>query len=1176
MQILADLRSLQDPAYAGRGIGSHAAFLLEWLRGRPVARDGIVGLVDPKLGPLSIEHAALCDRIRPAFSCDRLDEPSMFLSLSALTHDSLLPSALLDRRHILPIAVMYDFIPLAFPDRYLADRDTLLRYAAAFKWLEAFRAFLAISDDCGAEIVRRLGVPPDRVSVTGVALREVFASRFGTQAAPPGRPTGAADETILVVGGADPRKNLETVVAAHARIVAEGRPDLQLIVAGCYPEAWQQRVRKDSHERIGRAADIRFLDHVSDEELAAWHAHARATVTASRAEGFSMPVIESIASGGVSLVSDIPVHRELIDQPEAMFRPDDSHDLASKLGAILRFPSLRDRLRDGQRPVAGRFLPEAVGRRVEAALDRQVESFVTAHRRSPRTRRPAIALVTPFPPDRSGVADYSKKCVESLARFVDVDVYTDAHEPTADPAVREFHPISAAAWLRPDYDAVIAVAGNSHYHMKILDLHRKYGGPCIVHDNRLAELTACQKGEEHLRRMAEHSLGRAVAVEEVRCWLSDPGSLPTLFYDEMLERAEPLFVHSAGIRSHTARFYGVDAVHLPFCVYRDFHALEVSAVAKRSARDALGIPHDRLVVISLGIVDAVKNLRKCVEAIAQIGERGMPAHLYFVGECPSSARKALSTLAAVAGVTDRVHVSADWISEDDYRRFIAAADAGIQLRSHYYGGISGALTDCIAAGLPTAANEDLALALDAPAYVARVPDRPDAGQVADALAACIAHGADRRRHEHERLAFCRDHSFDTYARRLLTHLLGPSPAWALPVTSLPAPPATPRRIERMLVDATLASRSPGGSGVHRVVTRTWQEIERLAAQRGFKATQVIARDGDFFAAGESEPVAFGAEDVLLLPDAYWACGEVWPAVERARAAGAASVPVVYDLIPMQHPAIYGADGAAMFRRYLAAVVAHADLIVTISETVARDLAAETSAVRFPRRAPEIVPWRLGCDLPDAGGVVRPDVRALFDGRQPDSPFLVVGAIEPRKNHGLVLDAFERLWENPATSHVRLAIVGRAGFKSEPTLKRIKSDPRYGSHLFLLSDLDDTEIDHAYRNARAVVFASIAEGFGLPIVEALRHGQTVIASDLPIHREVGGVACDYFDVAAPGRLADAVARHEERHRSVAAAHRLGPEPATWATAAARLIDAIGERLDLEGLQTLEHAPGRTAA
>jgi len=1178
MHILADIRALQDPAYARRGIGSHAAFLLRAVREHPVAAAGIIGLVDPRLGPLPAEHRNLCHTLRPAFVHDRIDEPAVFLSLSPLTHDSLPPARLLDRPHILALAAVYDFIPLEFPDRYLAGRDALMAYAASVKWLEAFQAFLPISEHCGAEVVRRVGVAPERVSVTGVALREAFARRLHGETPPSARPAGAAEETILFVGGPDPRKNLETVVAAHAALVTAGRPDLQLVVGGGYPEAWQQQVRKESRDRTGLTTDIRFLSHVSDEELAAWHAHARATVTASQTEGFSMPVIEAIASGGLSVASDIPVHRELLDQPEAMFAPTDAVELATKLTEILRYPALRDRLRARQRPVATRFVPEAVAARVTEALDRHLASFLTARRTAPRRRRPAIAFVTPFPPDRSGVADYSKQCVAALAQFVDVDVYTDAAEPAADQAVRAFHPISAAAWLRPDYDAVVAVAGNSHYHTKILDLHRRLGGACIVHDSRLAELTAWWKGEEHVRGIAERSLGRDVSIEEVRGWLANPGSLPTLFYDEMLETAEPLFVHSAGIRAHAGRLYGVDAEHLPFSVYRDFHEQDLSADARRAARDALGIPRDRVVVISLGIVDAVKRPKKCVEAIAEIIARGIPAHLYFVGACAPHVRASLTTS---PGIADHVHFSADWISEDDYRRYILAADAGIQLRTHFYGGISGALTDCVAAGLPTVANDDLATAIDAPSYVERVPDKPTTQLVADALVACLARGADRRQQEPERLAYSREHSFDTYARRLLTRLLGPSSAWA-PTTAGPATQVAalaisvpPRPIRRMFVDATLTSRSPGGSGVHRVVTRTWQEIERLAAEQSFEAVQVVARNGRFVAARENQPVDVLATDVLFLPDAYWACGEVWPAVERARAAGAMSVPVVYDLIPMQHPEIYGADGAAMFRRYLAAVVAHADLIVTISETVARDLAAALPSFRFPRRGPEIVPWRLGCDLPATSGDVRPGVKALFENRLPTSPYLTVGAIEPRKNHSFVLDAFEQLWEDPATAHVRLVIAGRPGFKSEAALRRIKSDPRYGSRLFLLSDLDDAEIDHAYRHARAVVFASIAEGFGLPIVEALRHGQTVIASDVAIHHEVGGAACDYFALTHPGQLAAAITRHEERYPSTVAIHRNGIEPTTWGNAAVRLLDAIRERLAAT-VPRRAHSSQRTAA
>lgn len=1171
MRILADIRPLQDPAYAGRGIGSHAAFLLRWLQERSLAPGGVVGLVDPRLGPLAPDHAALCDEIRPAFVCDRIDEPSLFLSLSPLTHDSLLPARLLDRPYVLSLAAVYDFIPLEFPDRYLGQRDALFTYAAAFKWLGAYRGFLPISEHCGADLVRRLGIAADRVSVTGVALRDHFARLLRGEAAVPGRPTGAADESILFVGGADPRKNLETVVAAHATLVREGRPNLQLVVGGGYPAAWQAQVREESQRRCGRPADIRFLGHVTDEELAAWHAHARATVTASLAEGFSMPVIESIASGGLAIVSDIPVHRELIDSPEAIFPASDACGLSDRLATLLGSTALRQRLRDRQRSVAARFTPEAVGGRFEEAVSSHLDGFRNARRRQRPTRRPAIAFVTPFPPDRSGVADYSKQCVAALAQFVDVDVYTDAPAPAADPAVRAFFPISAAAWLRPDYDAVVAVAGNSHYHTKILDLQQRFGGPCIVHDNRLAELTAWWKGDEHVRRLAERSLGRTVSATEVQGWLEQPGRLPTLFYDEMLEKTEPLFVHSTGIQAHARRLYGVDAVHLPFCVYRDFDEADVSVASRLAARAALGIPADRLVVITLGIVDAVKRPAKCIEALARLDA---DAHLYFVGECRAVVREQLTSLAASEGVAGRVHFSDKWISEEDYRRFIIAADAGIQLRSHFYGGISGALTDCVAAGLPTVANEDLAAAIQAPGYVQRVSDRPDIREVADALATCLGRGRDRRAHEQERLAFAVEHSFDTYARRLLTRLLGPAAAWRVPDVHADVASVAPVAIRRVLVDATYTSRSPSASGVHRVVSRTWQEIERIAAAGGCAALRVVVRDGQFVAADGHAPVEIDGHDLLLLPDAYWACGEVWPAVEQARAAGAATAAVVYDLIPIQHPDIYGADGAAMFRRYLAAVVAHADVLVTISETVARDLAGVMPQFCFPRRGPAIVPWRLGCDLPAVAGGVRYDVSRLFDARLPESPYLVVGAIEPRKNHAFVLDAFGRLWEDSATSHLRLAIVGRPGFKSEPVLRRIKSDPRYGTRLFLLSDLDDAEVEHAYRNARAVVCGSIAEGFGLPIVEALAHGQTVIASDLTIHREVGGAACDYFDLAGPEWLAAAVATHECRHGRAGAARQRCQEPLTWGEAAPRLLAAVA---DVLGRRFLPFAsPGRTAA
>ncbi|NBQ25764.1 MAG: hypothetical protein EBU26_16170, partial [Verrucomicrobia bacterium] len=112
MLILADIRCLQDPDYAGRGVGSHARFLLQALRkyGQPDLR--IIGLVDPDIGPLTPDQIALCDVIRPTFRATAADQPAVFLQLSPMTHDTRVPAAILDRPGITPVTVIYDFIPL--------------------------------------------------------------------------------------------------------------------------------------------------------------------------------------------------------------------------------------------------------------------------------------------------------------------------------------------------------------------------------------------------------------------------------------------------------------------------------------------------------------------------------------------------------------------------------------------------------------------------------------------------------------------------------------------------------------------------------------------------------------------------------------------------------------------------------------------------------------------------------------------------------------------------------------------------------------------------------------------------------------------------------------------------------------------------------------------------------
>ena len=270
----------------------------------------------------------------------------------------------------------------------------------------------------------------------------------------------------------------------------------------------------------------------------------------------------------------------------------------------------------------------------------------------------------------------------------------------------------------------------------------------------------------------------------------------------------------------------------------------------------------------------------------------------------------------------------------------------------------------------------------------------------------------------------------------------------------------------------------------------------------------------------------GKGDLLILPDAYWINrlrGSVWPAAAEAREAGALVSTVIYDLIPLTHPHFVGGKRRDAFREYLIKAVANSDLLVSISATVQRQLAeflAESEEYSAGYSA-TLANYKLGAELSETKGDVRESVVSLFSGE--DKPYLTVATFDPRKNHSFLLDGFELAWkQDPA---VQLCLVGRIGARCDGLVQRILKHPQLGKRLHLFDDLSDAELHHCYRNAKAVIFPSIAEGFGLPIVESLWHGKKTFASDTPIHREVGQDDCHYFGLESPACLANELLKWE---------------------------------------------------
>ncbi|MCA9133780.1 MAG: glycosyltransferase family 4 protein [Planctomycetales bacterium] len=297
-------------------------------------------------------------------------------------------------------------------------------------------------------------------------------------------------------------------------------------------------------------------------------------------------------------------------------------------------------------------------------------------------------------------------------------------------------------------------------------------------------------------------------------------------------------------------------------------------------------------------------------------------------------------------------------------------------------------------------------------------------------------------------------------------------------------------------------------------------------------------------------VQFGPGDLLLMPDGYWAVSKIWPAVAAAKRRQAKVAMILYDIICLKHPEFFDADSTENFRSYMHQAVAHADQIIAISKTVEGELRELLDAFSTPLTAPPaITSFVLGADITHREGEVRSELRKLFAQVQ-QAPYLVVSTLEPRKNHAVVLDAFDQLW---AQEPVSLLIVGRRGWMCTELIERLISHPRFNERLFWFHDLSDAELCFCYQHARAVLCPSLAEGFGLPIVEALWYGQPTLASDIAIHREVGGTACRYFSPNAPHQLASLIQRQQLAGEPTQPA--APPVVQDWRSSAQQLLDII---------------------
>lgn len=329
-----------------------------------------------------------------------------------------------------------------------------------------------------------------------------------------------------------------------------------------------------------------------------------------------------------------------------------------------------------------------------------------------------LAIVTPLPPARSGVAFYSARLIEALASQIAVDVYRedgDSGNPFRAAQVRCL-PARGFDWrwelTAPELPPLYCI-GNSPHHVEAWHALMRQRGDLLLHDVQLAGLYEGLVKTGTITSAQLHERIRLIEGQTPEAL----GSTDVLMVGELVDRARRVYVHTEAGREMVLRkrpLREADVFVVPFAV-----------PVRRQAHQ----PAEPEVVAAFGYVQCGSLL---LAGAAEILARRPGVRVRIIGDAPRAGElEALRAIAGELGQEGQVEV-VGWSDEEQYERELAQATVAIQLRRTPHGEMSASVADCLGAGLPVVVNEFGSVA-DLPAdAVVRIPKHPTSHEVAEA------------------------------------------------------------------------------------------------------------------------------------------------------------------------------------------------------------------------------------------------------------------------------------------------------------------------------------------------------------------------------------------------------------------------------------------------------------
>lgn len=1241
LRILFDLQACQTSGSAYRGVGRYSSALFETSASLAAPRD-VFALTSKHLAhcyePQNINPNRIIEAgTLPDWHSARNHEGGDQDALDGIALSSLIQTIKPDVIHVSHVfegfgervglfdplqrrmgqvvsTTLYDLIPLIFQDHYFQNPQFRRWYYARLAWFRKADLLLAISESSRQDAIRLLGIEPGRiVTVHGgisdhfrppidrTTARNRLLSRFALR-----------EKIVLYTGGDDHRKNIKGAIRAFAKVPSALRANTQLvIVCSMTPERKQIHLNEASAHGL-TPNDILVTGFVSEQDLVDFYGVCDVFVFPSLYEGLGLPVLEAMACGAPVIGGNNSSIRELIAREDAMFDAASDDSIAERIAQVLldnnfasdlsRYGSVRSAEFNWKRTaeLSMSAFDEAISRKRHSGVQCAISGWLPCKR---------LAVLSPLPPSRSGIADYNAQFLPFLARHFEIDLYVEGYTVSDETLtssfrifdVKDFEPVAAA------YDLILYEFGNSEFHAHMLPLLANFPGVVGLHDAYLSGLIgymdfyAGNKGYYEQEMLAAHGTS-------ARQYFAPIQACPDPIGKSMvnLPCTKAVLDKAIGVISHSPFNLQVARLHYPqgwLAPYRTIPQMvilpEQTTVAERQGiRTELGFQPEDFVLVTFGHIAWTKWGDRLFEAFLSPDlQQHARIHLIFAGELADDEfGRRLSKNIEKAGLGKRIQITG-YLSSDDYIKYLCAADLAIQLRTKSRGGTPRGVLDCLAYGVPVIVNNDASYTDYPENIVIKLDPDPTVESIAAKVSFLMANPlqllayAERCReyvatnHNPVRCAAAYAAALLEFSAREKT---SKTDAWVETFASLlggtsntladakeatkwlmaRSIPTWQRR--RLYIDVSHIAQADHETGIQRVVkevvrafyTGNFSEIDPVAVVliegELFEANNWLDSKG-ILAASERTPassrIEFARGDILLMLDSSWErYSDFYSIFERARLVNVPVITAIYDLLPITLPSgNFVEGGREWFENWLLNAIQSSDGLLCISRATADDVVMYVEKYCPEKKGLKVGYWHLGSDIDDADteNINSAEINTI---RQ--KPYLLtVGTIEPRKSHTRLLDIMEDLWSRGID--LSLCVAGKEGWMMGALMERIRTHPELGKRLFLVEKPTDHEVSALYQGASGLIFLSIGEGFGLPLVEAAHYGIPILCSDIPVFREIAGEFATYLQLDTTPNMSEAILKwwHLRQSGLIPDSHKM--PKLTWEESAEQMLKVIIE-------------------